>query len=492
MSNVPVRTAEDFFDTEYRNYAIYTIENRALPSLVDGFKPAQRKIAFAANKLWKTGNEKPLKVFQLGGQAAAISFFHHGSLDGTIIGMTQEFKNSMPIFQGVGQFGSLRSPEAGAPRYVGVKFNENFRLLYKDFELVTPQYEEGEEIEPKFFLPIIPTVLLNGGSGIAVGFATNILNRHPLDLIDAVTEVVQTGATTQDLKPWISGFYGEVRAQAASSGKSWTFHGAFTVKNATQVEITEIPPSFTYEKYEAHLESLIEKGVLHGYEDQSSDRVRYLLKFPRAKLSEILAEDKMEAILKMQEADTENITTLDEEGKLRVFDTSQDLVVYFTNIRLGFYQKRKDYILAQMGREIEVLEDRVKFLQAVVGGNLKVSNRPKKDLIQDFEDMGLRKVDESYEYLLTMPIYSLTAERYLDLQTKLADKIQERLKVQATRPEDMYLQDLKDLRKKIPPKPPTSKSSSGSSAPQSSLVGSWLGSSNKPEDAIDFLTGLKS
>ena len=114
------RTVEDFFATEYRNYAIYTIENRAIPSLVDGFKPAQRKIAFAANKLWKTGNEKPLKVFQLGGQAAALSFFHHGSLDGTIIGMAQDFKNSMPIFQGIGQFGSLRSPEAGAPRYVGM------------------------------------------------------------------------------------------------------------------------------------------------------------------------------------------------------------------------------------------------------------------------------------------------------------------------------------------------------------------------------------
>ena len=175
----PVRRVEDFFDNEYRNYAIYVVEQRAIPSLVDGFKPSQRKIAYAANRLWKTGTEKPMKVFQLGGQAAAISFFHHGSLDGTIIGMAQEFKNSMSIFQGIGQFGSLRSPSAGAPRYIGVKFNENFKLLYKDFELVTPQYEEGEEIEPKFFLPIVPTVLLNGGSGIAVGFATNILNRHP-------------------------------------------------------------------------------------------------------------------------------------------------------------------------------------------------------------------------------------------------------------------------------------------------------------------------
>lgn len=495
MSAVPVRTAEDFFDTEYRNYAIYTIENRAIPSLVDGFKPSQRKIAFAANKLWKTGNEKPLKVFQLGGQAAALSFFHHGSLDATIIGMTQDFKNSMPIFQGIGQFGSLRSPEAGAPRYVGVKFNENFRLLYKDFELVTPQFEEGEEIEPKFFLPIIPTVLLNGGSGIAVGFATNILNRHPLDLIDAVTEVLTQGSTAQELKPWINGFHGEVKAQASSGGKSWTFSGAYTVKNSAQVEVTEIPPGFTYEKYEQHLESLVEKGILHGYEDSSSDRVRYLLKFPRVKLQEILAEDKLEAVLKMHESATENITTLDERGKLKVFDTPQDLVFYFTNFRLGYYSKRKDYILEQLTREIEVLEDRVKFLQAVVGGSLKVSNRPKKDLVEEFESLGLRKVDGGYDYLLSMPIYSLTLEKYQDLQAKLAEKVQDKARVEATRPEDMYLQDLKDLRKKISPKAAIQKSAPNSNAPQSGLVQGWLGAppkvSSNMQDALDFLEGFK-
>ncbi len=496
MSSLPSRTANDFFDTEYRNYAIYTIGNRAIPSLVDGFKPAQRKIAYAANKLWKTGNEKPMKVFQLGGQAAAISFFHHGSLDGTIIGMTQEFKNSMPIFQGIGQFGSLRSPEAGAPRYVGVKFNDNFKLLYKDFELVTPQYEDGEEIEPKFFLPIIPTVLLNGGSGIAVGFATNILNRHPLDLIDATTEVLKTGTTQQELKPWINGFWGEVKPQQASAGKSWTFSGTYTVKNTSQVEITEIPPGFTYEKYEQHLESLIEKGIIHSYEDQSSDRVRYLLKFPRVKLSELLADDKLEATLKMNESATENITTLDETGKLRVFDSAQELVFYFVNIRLGYYAKRKAYILESLSREIDLLEDKVKFLQAVVSGILTVSNKPKNELVKKCEEMSLRKVDGSYDYLLSMPIYSLTSEKYQEVQDKLKEKLKEKAKVDATKPESMYLQDLQDLRKKLAPKSaPPAKAPVSSKAPQTSFVQAWLGEgspkeeSKKSVDALDFLSG---
>ena len=118
--------------------------------------------------------------------------------------MAQKFKNSMPVLEEIGQFGSLRSPEAGAPRYISTKLHKNFRLLYMDFELLTPRYEEGNEIEPKYFLPIIPTVLLNGGSGIAVGFATNILNRNPLDLIDACSKELD-GRTYKEPTPWYQG-----------------------------------------------------------------------------------------------------------------------------------------------------------------------------------------------------------------------------------------------------------------------------------------------
>ena len=126
------REVRDFFNTEYLDYAKYVVENRAIPSVIDGFKPTQRKIIHAANRVWKTGGEKPMKVFQLAGVVASTTFYHHGnsSLEGAIIGMAQDFKNSMPLFQGIGQFGSLRSPEAGAPRFIGLKLNNNFKLLY--------------------------------------------------------------------------------------------------------------------------------------------------------------------------------------------------------------------------------------------------------------------------------------------------------------------------------------------------------------------------
>jgi DNA topoisomerase-2 len=448
MSNLQSeKTAKDFFDNEYLKYAQYVVSERAIPSVIDGFKPSQRKIAYAASKLWKTCNAKPMKVFQLGGQAAAISFFHHGSLDSTITGMTQEFKNSMPIFQGIGQFGSLRSPEAGAARYIGVKFNDNFRLLYKDFDLVDPQHEEGEEIEPKFFLPIIPTVLLNGGSGIAVGFATNILNRHPLDLIDACMDKLD-GKKIRDLRPWIKGFHGTFD-RSPDSPRSWSIKGSYTVKNTSTVEVTEIPPSFTYEKYESYLDGLVEKGVLSSYDDHSSDRVHYVLKFPRTNLAELQKKNKLDDVLKMREGEGENLTTLDENGKLKVFERAEEIVDYFVEFRLGYYGKRKARLLADLTRQIDILDAKSRFIDAVIKGRIVVANEKKPDIIKAIEKEGISKQDDSYDFLLGMPIWSLTHEKYTELQKKLDETVKERDKVTKTSPEDFYRQDLKELRKQV-------------------------------------------
>ena len=141
------RTVSNFFDNEYLEYAKYVVENRALPSCIDGLKPTQRKVVYVANKIWKSGNEKPMKLFQLAGRVASEAYYHHGntSLESSMVGMAQKFKNSLPLLDGIGQFGSLRSPSAGAPRYISAKLHPNFRLLYKDFELLQNKIEEGEE-----------------------------------------------------------------------------------------------------------------------------------------------------------------------------------------------------------------------------------------------------------------------------------------------------------------------------------------------------------
>ena len=447
--SIPKRKIDDFFDNEYLNYAKYVVENRAIPSVIDGFKPTQRKVAHVANQVWKTGNEKPLKVFQLAGTVAANAYYHHGnaSLEGAIIGMAQDFKSSMPIFQGIGQFGSLRSPEAGAPRYVGVKFNENFRLLYKDFELTTPQYEEGEQIEPKFFLPIVPTVLLNGGSGIAVGFATNILNRNPLDLIDACVDVLD-GKPVKTLKPWIRGFNGSFDV-APDNHKSWLIRGKYDIKNTSTVEITEVPPSFTYEKYESLLEGLVEKGTLHAYDDHSSGKIHYVLKFPRQVLAEIIKRGKLDDVLKMQERETENYTTLDEHGKLKVFDSVSDMVTYFVEIRLSFYEKRKARLLVDLEHEVRFLSNRARFIKSIIDKQLVVNGVKKADIVRSLTDMKFDSEDGSFDYLLSMPIQTLTQEKYDELCKRVDARVKELDKVKKTSHDKMYRDDLSALRSQV-------------------------------------------
>ena len=446
---IPVRTIEDFFDNEYLGYAKYVVESRAIPSVIDGFKPTARKVAFVADQVWKRGDEKPMKVFQIAGRVAATAFYHHGnaSLEATIIGMAQDFKNSMPIFQGIGQFGSLRSPEAGAPRYVGVKFNENFRLLYKDFELVDPQYEEGEEIEPRFFLPIIPTVLLNGSAGIAVGFATNILNRHPVDLIDACTDVLD-GKEPRELKPWIRGFDGTF-SRAADNPNSWIIRGKYDIKNTSTVEITEIPPSFTYEKYEAHLDSLIEKGILASYDDNSSDKINYLLKFPRQVLADLINRKKLDDTLRMQEREGENLTTLDANRHLKVFENSEEIVKYFVDFRLKYYDRRKLHMIKTLESELKVLAARSQFVKAIIDKVLEVANIKKAELITKIEALGIEKDDGSYDFLLAMPIHTLTSEKYAELLKRRDQKQKDLDKARKLTPEILYRNDLSELRSQL-------------------------------------------
>lgn len=448
-NQTPARQIDDFFDNELRNYAIYTIENRAIPSAIDGFKPSQRKVAFVANRVFKSGNEKPLKVFQLAGRVASEAFYHHGggSLESAITAMAQDFKNSMPIFEGVGQFGSLRSPEAGAARYVGVKFNENFRLLYKDFDLVDLRYEEGEEIEPKFFLPIIPTVLLNGGSGIAVGFATNILNRNPVDLIDACLASLD-GKELPALNPWIKGFTGAY-STTPDNPKSWVVRGRYDVKNTSTVEIHEIPPSFTYEKYEQHLDGLVEKGVLHSYDDNSSEQVSYVLKFPRQTLSDIIKKKKLDDILKMCERETENFTTLDEFGKLKIFESASDIVKYFVEFRSRYYEIRKQKMLSNLNDELLVLDNRARFIKMIIDNELSINGRKKVELESDLDKFGFNKRDGSWNYLTSLPVHTLTKEKFDELKQSLEGKREEVNQIEKTQPVEMYRNDLKELKKKV-------------------------------------------
>ena len=444
------RTVTSFFDKEYLDYARYVVENRAIPSCIDGLKPTQRKVVYIANKIWKTGNEKPMKLFQLAGRVASEAFYHHGntSLESSMVGMAQKFKNSLPLLEGVGQFGSLRSPAAGAPRYISAKLHPNFRLLYQDFDLLENKIEEGEKIEPAFFLPIVPTVILNGTSGIAVGFATNILNRNPKDVVDACISTLNN-KKMKVLAPWIQEFKGTF-TRDLENPKTWKIKGQYQIINTTTIKITAIPPNYTYERYEEILNLLQEKGIITSYDDNSSETIEYILKFRRSVLNSLVSsEGKLERTLRLNTQETENLTTLDENGKLKIFDKAEDIVKHFVGVRLGWYQTRKDYLIDKTEKQLSLVTNKARFIKDIIDGKLKINNVPKKTIILYLETADYDEVHGSYDYLLSMAIHSLTKERYEKLLLEKEGCIVALKTLKATDPKEMYLGDLKKLKQSI-------------------------------------------
>lgn len=442
------KSITEFLSEEYKEFAMYTIENRAIPSVIDGLKVSNRKIVHVSNNIWKTGNEKTLKVFQLAGKIASDCYYHHGnvSLENAIITMAQKFKNNVPLLEEDGQFGSLRSPQAGASRYIGTKLSSNFRLIYKDFELLNLKEEEGELIEPEYFLPIIPTILINGSSGIAVGFYSNILNRDIKEVIDACQKVL-LGKKVKEIPPSLNNFKGQF-IQDTENNKKWFIRGKFERVNTSTVKITELPPSMTYEKYEDILDKLVDNKDIVSYEDNCKDNIDYTIKFTRSDLSK-LDDEKLIKLLKLEESSTEIYTTLDEFGKLKIFESTPEIIEYFVNFRLEYYNKRKRFLLDKMNRELKFLSNRGRFIKAILDGKLKINNVPKLEIIKGIELLKLEMIDDSYDYLLRMPIYSLTKEMYDKLKEDFVSKKEEIKIMEETEPKDMYLEDLSELKKKF-------------------------------------------
>lgn len=445
---VTEKSISEFLSNEYKEFAMYVIESRAIPSVIDGFKPTQRKIMHISNQVWKNGSEKSLKVFQLSGKVASDCYYHHGdaSLSNAITNIAQKFKNNAPLLQSIGQFGSLRSPEASAPRYIETKLSDNFRLLYKDFELLDYKEEEGELIEPRFFLPIIPTVLINGGSGIAVGFASIILNRNVKEIIDSCVRVLSDKKAI-DVYPSLNGFTGTYTVDPENK-KRWIIRGKFERVNTSTIRVTELPPSLTYEKYEDILDKLEEKKIISSHENNCKDNINYIVKFTRADL-EKLDDESLYSVLKLEETQTEIYSTLDEHGKLKIFESTSEIIQYFVDFRLIFYHKRKDFILNRMAHELKVLSNRGKFIKAILDDRIKINNVARHQIISQIEEMNLEKIDDSYDYLLRMPIYSLTKELFDKLKEDFKSKKEEIEKLKLVDPKDMYLSDLSELRKKF-------------------------------------------
>lgn len=449
------RTITEFLNKEYKEYTFYVLANRALPSLIDGFKTGARKIMHAAfNGGLKGGGNK--KLLNLSGDTLNLSLYPHGdtSLNGTIITLSQPFKFNCNPLECDGQVGSLRSPKSvSAPRYLYVKLSEFSDLWKTDIELTQQIFDEGQYVEPENYLPIIPTVILNRQEGMAPGYKFSTMSYNPKDVIDACIEFIKKKCkddTLTDfvLHPYIKEYDNKLW-KINEEGK-WVSDGKFTKDlKRDRVEITMFPYDMDFESFEKYLNKLIEKGKIKDWKNYSEGAdIKYLIQFNKGTLAKLgrksLIDQHITNMFKLTKVVPDDLLwVLDENSKIRHFQTPQQLIEYFVKFRLNIYNDRKS-------RLVKILEDKydknsllVKFIELVCKGKLKIRNRSKADIKIDMDGYKLPM------YLLSTPMSKVTIEERDEL-LKENEAIKKELEyIKKTTIQKMYLNDLEELKKKF-------------------------------------------
>jgi DNA topoisomerase-2 len=193
----------------------------------------------------------------------------------------------------------------------------------------------------------------------------------------------------------------------------------------------------------------MEKGVITSYDDNSSETIEYVLKFRRSILKDLIAKNKLERVLRLNTQETENLTTIDENGELKIFNKAEEIVKHFVEVRLGWYQTRKDYLIDKTEKQLSLVTNKARFINDIIKGKLKINNVPKDKIITYLETNSYDTVHGSYDYLLSMAIHSLTKERYEKLLLEKEGCIIALKMLQKIDPKEMYLTDLKKLKAAI-------------------------------------------
>jgi DNA gyrase/topoisomerase IV subunit A len=249
---------------EWKAFAMYTVESRAIPNMIDGLKPVQRFYLYSS----LINSKRDFKKVSAVSGIISDYGYNHGESSAAGAGqlMAAEWNNNICLIEGRGSFGTRLIQEAGAARYVYSRVHDNFNKYVKDIDL-SPVHEDPEHEPPAFYLPILPLVLVNGTKGIATGFATNILPHNPKDLRKACVQYLDKGKIT--IKPSVKfpDFSGTVE-QSKEDPTKYTANGTFVRKGKTAVSITEVPYGFDREGYVKVLDKLEDEGDIVSYEDK--------------------------------------------------------------------------------------------------------------------------------------------------------------------------------------------------------------------------------
>ena len=424
---------KEAFSTDVKSFSIYDCQ-RSIPSGIDGFKPAMRKIIYGMLK--KFPNQE-VKVSIAASGIQEVSCYHHGSLEGTIVNMAQSFtgSNNVPYLLDIGQFGSRIGPSAAASRYIFTKLSDSFRKLFlkDDDTILVHQNDDGDVIEPEYYLPIIPTILMNGSDGMGTGFACKILNYHPVDLVKVCEEFINKGSIKTELIPWYKGFTGTVER----NGQQTVFTGCYTIESTTTLKITELPVGSFTQKYRDVLNDLEDKNIVKSYIDNSSEeKTEFIVTCPRETLRK--THDELLKTFKLVSRETENFTVWNENFKLKKFDSAKELVEWFVTFRLTKYEERRLKLIEMSNDTLVKLNERKKFIEFYLDNSSWFSKTKKIDIVNELKTKGFINIDD----LLSIRVYNLTKDEIDSLVEKIQQEKANLDILMNTTNKKLYLNDL--------------------------------------------------
>jgi DNA topoisomerase-2 len=417
---------------------------RAIPSQIDGFKPGQRKIFFAATKRGR--NAKEIKVAQFAGIVATETEYHHGevSLMETIIGMAQNFpgSNNINILLPNGNFGSRRQKgaDAASSRYIFTNLNKISNKIFREEDEMILEYkiEEGKEIEPINYEPIIPMVLVNGISGIGTGFSTDIAPFNPLDLVKSLRKLIK-GEICSEIYPFYRGYQGSI---LKIDDQHFLMKGVYRIVDSDTVHLTEIPTEFSLEGYKAFLTSLeiVEKKdtqidtskqkitdfIMKPY----TNKVDVMITFRPTELQKLIKEDKIESYLKLNsKISLTNMHAYNHLNKMTKYDSPYEILEEFYTYRLGVYVKRKAFYIRVLENDLNLIKYKVMFIENILDKKIIIERQRKEAIIEKLVSLKYPKLssdinsdDKSYSYLINLPLWSLTFEKIEELKLELDTK----------------------------------------------------------------------
>ncbi|XP_031604241.1 DNA topoisomerase 2-beta isoform X2 [Oreochromis aureus] len=456
---------------------------RSIPSLVDGLKPGQRKVLFTC---LKRNDKREVKVAQLAGSVAEMSAYHHGeqALMMTIVNLAQNFvgSNNVNILQPLGQFGTRINggKDAASPRYIFTMLSPLAKLLFPavDSNLLKFLYDDNQKVEPEWYIPIIPMVLVNGAEGIGTGWACKIPNYDPREIVNNINRMLNH----QDPLPMLPSYKNFKGVIHELGQNQYLVSGEVSVIDKNTIEITELPVRTWTQAYkESVLEPMLQgtdktPALINDYKEYHTDAtVKFVVRMSEEKLAQAEAAG-LHKVFKLQSSLTCNSMVLfDHMGCLKRYDSVQDILKEFFELRLHYCKLRKDWLLGSLGAEAAKLSNQARFVLEKIEGKIVIENKSKRELIRMLVQKGYesdpvaawtkaqeKSQEEDYKdgnesdssvdsgstsgpnfnYILNMPLWCLTKEKVDELLKQRDQKRGELNDLQKKSPEDLWKEDL--------------------------------------------------